>query len=236
MLKLICDHDSKHMAHHNNNNGHITMTTKNKFLKPFLLSTLLATAFTANFAHAGFDLEDFLEGDFDMEDMYDSDSQGAQADKIKLSQAVEIAKSKVKGAVMSIEREKHGFGRVNYEVKMAASTGDEWEVIIDAKTGHARTHKEWDTDWDDKQENKAFYNAVAQHVLTDISEGIGKAMQKMPGSTPVGADIDFHMGKVVYEVDMINAQGMTLPTYVSARPGVKQNDKPTTMNLEPSEY
>ncbi len=187
------------------------------YLKSALFTTILVSLFSVNTAQADWDLDDMFE------DMFEGDNIGATNDNISLLQAIDKAEDSAHGYVKSIERDKKGLNRIVYEASVIDRNGVEWDVNVNAKTGQTSKMRDWDVDPEDYAENKLFYKAVNSHFLIDISKAVTKAQSQAAG-TPVAADIEYRMGKLVYEVDMLNRSGITTQKFIPAKTFQKEKN------------
>ena len=130
--------------------------------------------------------------------------------KITMAQARKVALGRVNGTVemAKLEREK---GRLLFEFEIHNSTNAEVEIHVDAITGEIFAVKEEDA-------GSAKEKAMFDQIKVSMDEAEQTALNKVPGAT-VEAKIERERGKILYEFEIITADGAEGHVHVDAISG-----------------
>jgi uncharacterized membrane protein YkoI len=136
--------------------------------------------------------------------------------KITMAQARKAALGRVNGTVemAKLEREK---GRLLFEFEIHPSTNGETNIHVDALTGEIFKVKE-------KGGGSAKEKAMFDQIKVSMDDAEQTALNKVPGAT-VKAKIESERGKILYEFEIITADGAEVNVHVDAISGEIESGK-----------
>ncbi len=135
--------------------------------------------------------------------------------KITMAQARKVALGRVNGTVerAKLEREK---GKLLFEFEIHNSTNAEAEIHVDAITGEIFGVKE-------EGGGSAKEKAMFDQIKVSMDEAEQTALNKVSGGATVEAKIERESGKILYEFEIITADGVEVNVHVDAISGEVEN-------------
>lgn len=146
------------------------------------------------------------------------------SDKMSVQDAIMQATARIPGTfAIDADRETEHFRAAQYHVEVVNANGDEWKVIFNAKTGKfIRQHKEMFIDYEDRLENKQYYNGRANDLYISPLEAIARAQAQMDLPSD-GFEFDSgdweDMEPAKYEVSLVTQYGGDIDIPVMAKKG-----------------
>lgn len=162
-------------------------------------------------------------GGDDWDDGFDDDNQrDVFTDKITLKEAIAQAEERVGGFAKDGDRDIESRYKTEYEITVVKSNGDEWNVFFNARTGaYTHQYKEWDVDWEERAENKAFYTKVSNGLFKSGVEAVAEA-ELRSGASWRAVNFDFEAKGTAlyyarYDVELSNKYGTERDIRVNAK-------------------
>ncbi|MBE1564736.1 PepSY domain-containing protein [Nonomuraea africana] len=125
------------------------------------------------------------------------------------------------GTLVSIESEDEG----RWEVHVVETDGTEQQMDVDAETGDVVSGP---TTEEDEAEDKAELQALVKGAELTYEEAAAKAASAVPGGRITELSLDREGGKVVWEADVMAADGTKHEVKVDAKEGTVQKNGATS--------
>ncbi len=153
---------------------------------------------------------------------FDDDNQkDVYTDKISLKEAIIQAQERVGGYAKDGDRDIESRYRTEYEITVVKSNGDEWNVFFNARSGEfMHQYKEWDVDWEERAENRAFYTKVSTAQLKSGAEAVAEAELRSGGWRAVSFDFEAKGSALFYaryDVEVVNKHGSERDLRINAK-------------------